>query len=206
MSISSIAASATGLSGLVSNLAGVPSLLSSGGGSSKITFTFISENSGEPVWKSAKVIECTIVSPTENTDYPFDMQGSGTTVQQYDFPAIKIIQPVRFRVVLVTNMLSVLESLITSWQDNTQTFKITAKGFVAQSMSLVNLELDLDGSMIDHTKVVMEFEQVILGFPSDFSPANPADQSTYGLGAITPPASTSTVSQITSGLRSRLGI
>lgn len=159
--------------------------------SSKPSTSFINENTGVPCWTAARIVDVSIISDSDNANSPLSNQqlneaSVSSELLSEDVKTAKILRPSRLRVTIITDNISLIENVLGLFADVTVTISITSKSIVANSMSIVDVEVEQSSEMLSASKVIVTLEQVIVASGSRFNPAQDSDSDNYGLGVQSP--------------------
>lgn len=148
---------------------------------------FVNETTGTECWTDAKVKDVEIISESDNADMPLSTEQVNESsvfsgLLSADIKTAKIIRPVRVKAVILTDNISLIESVLGLFADPTVTIGITSKSIAAASMAILHVAIDQTPDMLSASCLTVLLEQTQPPQPSTFDPAQSADASTLGLG------------------------
>jgi hypothetical protein len=154
---------------------------------SRPQFQAKNEATNAVVWQGIAIVDVDIDSQAALTEMPMAIDGpkdSQTTsnILEEDIKVAKIIQPVKLRVTALIKDLSMLEGIITLFNDETVTMSVNTKSIITDHLVMTDLEITQTADMISASKVVMTFEQAQPPAGSGYLPEQAADASVYGFG------------------------
>lgn len=163
----------------------IGTILSSLRGKSFASFT--NETTNTPCWTDAKVKDVQIVSEAENADVPLSTEQVNESsvfvgLLSADIKTAKIVQPVRLKITILTDNLSLVESVLAVFADTTATIKVVSKSIIAASMAVSHVSIEQTPEMLSATRITIMLEQTQPSQPSTFDPTQAADASSLGLG------------------------
>jgi hypothetical protein len=166
----------------------IGSILSSN--QSSPTTSFVNENTGQPCWTTANVKDVEIASESANADNPLSTQQvNETSVYQsllaVDVQTSKIIRPSKMRITILADQIALLNNIMASFEDTTQTIQVTSKSVVVTALSVTDVNIEMSPDMLSANRVVVMLEQVQAPSTSSYNPAQAGDQSTVNLGVQT---------------------
>jgi hypothetical protein len=152
--------------------------------------SFVNENTGFACWTTANVKDVEIAAESENSDNPLSTQQvNETSVYQSllsaDVQTAKILRPTKIRVTMLAADMSLVDNVLASFADTTQTIQVTSKSIIAVSMSVTNVNVDMSPDMLSANRLVVVMEQVEPPESSGYNPTQAGDQSTVNLGVQT---------------------
>lgn len=173
-------------------------------------FRVYNERNNTQVWKSLAVSRVQIDVASANAKNPLsNVQRSQTGTYQLlmkqDVEASKIIRPTRMLITGFIPDISTVENVIASWLSRQTTFTIMSRGVIGDNMAVINVEFEQSPEMLSAQKVTIEVEQAAVATFNKFDPAQPADQSTYGIRIQTPSSVLGTVASVYNRVTSFVG-
>ncbi len=154
---------------------------------SRPQFVAKNEATGVVVWEGIAIVDVDLDSKAALTELPMAIDGpkdSQTTsnILEEDIKTAKIIEPGKLRVTAMINDLSMLESIITLFNDETVTMSVNTKSIITDHLVMTDLEITQTPDMISASKITMSFEQAQPPAGSGYAPEQAADASVYGFG------------------------
>lgn len=173
------------------------------------SFVAKDETTSDVLWRGMAVVEVDVGGTAGVTDFPLAVDGpkdSATTeeIQTLDIQAAKIINPTRLKVSALIKDISIVENIISTFNDPTITLTVNTKSIIVEHLVMVDLEIQQSADMLSAAKVDMNFEQAQLIFGEEYLPEQAADGSVYGL-SIQNPASVSMFASLAKTINSILG-
>jgi hypothetical protein len=154
---------------------------------SRPQFVATNEATKVEVWRGIAIIEVEISPSAALTDMPMAIDGpkdsqTTSTIREEDIKSAKIVQPTKLRVSAIINGISMLESIITLFNDETVTMSVNTKSIITDHLVMTDLEIQQTPDMMSAARVNMTFEQAQPPVNFGFLPEQPADASIYGFG------------------------
>ena len=152
--------------------------------------SFTNETTGTPCWTTAKVKDVQIISDSQNSDVPLSTQQLNESsvysgLLAADIKTAKIIMPVRLKIEILTDNLSLIQNIIATFRDPTSTIKVVSKSITAASMAVTHVSVAQSPAMLSASLVSLILEQTQPPQAQSFNPAQAADASNLGLGVQT---------------------
>ncbi len=156
----------------------------------KSLVSFVNETTGTPCWTDANVKDVEIISDSDNADNPLSTEQVNessvfTGLLAADVKTAKIIRPVRLKITMLTDNLSLVENVMSMFADVTVTILVTSKGIPAPAMAISHVAIEQTPDMLSASRLTILMEQTQPPQPTTFDPAQAADASTLGLGVQT---------------------
>lgn len=168
---------------------------------SKPIVSFYNELNGLQLWSDAKSVEVEITSSSDNANVPLSaIQVSDSAVSSQllasDISTGKILTPTHLKATILTDNLSLIENVRTTFADTSITLQITSKSIIAKHMAMISVELEQSSEMLSATRISILFEQAIVGVIPAFKPAQSSDADNFGISLQSLPTVGSTLSTI----------
>lgn len=185
------------------------SILSSLFSQAQISFT--NELTGTPCWTGMKVADVETPSQSSTSDQPMATDSLAessvsTGLQAADIRTMKIIRPSRMRIISVVDNLSLIENILSLFANTQVTLSVTSKGIIADSMSILEVNIEQVSDMLSANRVIIDLEQIVPPQTSSYAPAQSADQSSYGLSVQSSQSSSLTPASLFANLANNLGL
>lgn len=156
----------------------------------KSIVSFVNETTGTACWTDANVKDVEIISDSDNADNPLSTEQVNessvfTGLLAADVKTAKIIKPVRLKITILTDNLSLVENVMNLFADVTVTIAVTSKGIVSTAMAISHVAIEQTPDMLSASRLTVLMEQTQPPQPTTFDPAQAAqaaDASTLGLG------------------------
>lgn len=173
-------------------------------------FSVLQESTGYPAFTDLNIAKVEIDSGSLVTDHPMSTQPvtdefSYQTLLDSDLQTGKVLRPMFMRVTAFCNNLSTIEALILAHKIPTYTFSITTKEIIADKMTLLNFDVEHSDEVLSASKLVIEWQQVEPYAPSTYDPAQPVNDSVYGMRIQQPKSLTEGASELYDRVRTRIG-
>lgn len=149
-------------------------------------FRAYDNRSGDQIWKSLGVLDVMVNSSAATSTKPLSNiqlseDGTFNKIQGTDVESSKIIRPSQLKVVAIVPDITTAEAIINAWSNTFLTINIITRGIIADNMSLSNVEFEQTPEIVSAQVVTLEFDQVAVPSISEFTPAQSADASVYGI-------------------------
>jgi hypothetical protein len=185
------------------------SILSSLFSQAQVSFT--NELTGTPCWTGINIADVEIPSQASTSDQPMatDSLAESTTsaqLQAADISTMKIIRPARMRITALVSDLSLIENIQSLFANTQVTLSVTSKGIIADSMSILEVNIEQTPEMLSANRVIIDLEQIVPPSTPSFVPAQSADQSSYGLSVQSAQSSSLTPAGLFSNISNNLGL
>lgn len=146
----------------------------------------IDEQYGISVWSDLKVKRFAITSDAATANNPLSDIYLATSNQtqdalEADLMTTKVVQPVSASIDLFAESISTAMAIAVAFQVPTKTFRLVAKGVLAQGMAITKVDIDQDNEMLSAIKVTLNFEQAEIPSTDGFNPASDSNSDTYGM-------------------------
>lgn len=166
----------------------IGSILSSINGQAITSFT--NEATGAPCWTGAQIKDVEFVTESANSENPLSTEQVNETsvytgLLAADIKTAKILLPVKMRVMITTDNISLIESIISVFADPTVTLSVTSKSIVSPGMALTHLSIEQMPEMLSASRLSLMLEQIQEPMTSSYNPSQAGDQSSLGLGVQT---------------------
>lgn len=138
------------------------------------------------VWQDLKVKRVEVAAQAQTAQNPqsnayIATNEQLTAAQQADLLTTKVLQPVSLTAEVFVESISTAMAIAVAFQVQTKTFTITAKGLVAQGMSISNVKIDQENTMLSAIRVTLTFEQADIPTTNAYDPTSSSDSDTYGI-------------------------
>lgn len=159
----------------------------------KPIFSVQNEKTGRAIWTDLGIVDVEFMLSSENTDQPLsNQQVSNDSVYQSilstDIQSVKIMSPTRIRVTALCSNLSTVKSIISYFDDSSNTMTVNSKSIITQSLAISEVDIEQSPEIISAVKIIIVFERAPTAQATKYSPAQAADQSVYGVTLQNPPS------------------
>jgi hypothetical protein len=146
----------------------------------------VNEANGYEYWAGLAVKSVDVMLDSAVTDNPlsnksFTEEALYVDILDVDTRNGKIIRPVKLKMTLLSTDLSTIESMMGALANASQTFSITSKAIISDSMMLIDLTINQKADMVSAHELIAEFEQAEPPIPVEFDPENPSNRSNFGI-------------------------
>lgn len=152
----------------------------------KSLLKIVNERYGREYWSLLKIVSVEIMADAETSDHPLSSK-DGSDDRQYvnvldvDLSNGKVIRPVKMRLNVICNHPATVEGLMREFQNLADTYSITTKSIIAESLVMTSLQINQTPDMISAVGISIEWEQSAPRVANQFDPKDQANASTYGL-------------------------
>lgn len=165
-------------------------------------WSVVNEITNQRCWKSLKIKNVDFDSPSATTASPIFVEKSSdeSTLEaliKKDLEAVKVVAPKRIRISAFVDSNSLLSEIIASFKDTKATFKVSSKGVIADSMTILSVELEQNPDMTSAMSVIIDMEKASAPDSGQkFNPSQAADSTTKTSSIQKLPSVTDTITSL----------